>query len=74
MKITESFLRQIIREEISRNFLNEADAADARKAFIMASNNPEKHPSRAVDPGIERARETNVARDRAREELGIRRR
>jgi hypothetical protein len=56
------------------NKVKEADAADARKAFIMASRDSEKRPSRAVDPGIERARETNVARDRAREELGIRRR
>lgn len=54
--------------------VREDDAADVRNAFIMASKNPERRPDRAVDPGIERARETNVARDRAREEFGIRRR
>jgi hypothetical protein len=56
--------------------IKEADAALMRSFFISQSKNSpaERRPARAVDPEIERARETNVARDRAREEFGIRRR
>lgn len=52
------------------------EAEEARRMFVMQKNDSssDKRSSRPVDPSIERAREKNDAGDRAREELGIRRR
>lgn len=50
------------------------EAAELRAMFVMQKkdSSSDKRSSRPVDPSIERAREKNDARDRAREELGIR--